>query len=161
MKYFTPVFIFIFSFNYGQSSISKVLKLYNSEKIPYIHVEEASKLKSALFLDAREIEEYNTSHINGAMYVGYKEFDSNSISEKIADKNTPIVVYCSIGVRSEKIGYKLSKLGFTNVLNLYGGIFEWKNNGNVVVDNSGKETEEVHTYNKHWSKYLTKGTKIY
>lgn len=161
MKYLTLIFMFIFSFNYGQNSISKVLKLYNSEKIPYIKVEDAIKLKSALFLDAREIEEFNTSHIYGAVYVGYKEFNPELILEKIKDKNIPIIVYCSIGVRSERIGAKLFKLGYTNIFNLYGGIFEWKNNDNIVVDNSGKETEDIHTYNKHWSKYLTKGNKIY
>ena len=40
-----------------------------------------------------------------------------------------IIVYCSIGVRSEDIGEKLKELGYTKILNLYGGIFDWKNKG--------------------------------
>jgi rhodanese-related sulfurtransferase len=30
----------------------------------------------------------------------------------VKDKNTNIIVYCSIGVRSEQIGEKLKKLGY-------------------------------------------------
>ena len=160
MNYFTLLFMFIFSFGFGQNSVDKVLKLYNSEKIPYIKADEASKIKSAIFLDAREIEEYTTSHIEGAIYVGYKKFDK-SVVEKIADKNATIIVYCSIGVRSERIGDKLFKLGYKNVLNLYGGIFEWKNNDFKVVNSNNIETDSVHTYNKKWSKYLKKGVKVY
>jgi len=52
-------------------------------------------------------------------------------------------------------------LGYKNVYNLYGGIFEYKNNGGKVVDNQNKETDKIHTYNKEWSVYLKKGIKIY
>ena len=52
-------------------------------------------------------------------------------------------------------------MGYKNVYNLYGGIFEWKNNNWKVFDNKGFETDNVHTFNKNWSKYLKKGTKIY
>jgi predicted sulfurtransferase len=92
--------------------------------------------------------------------VGYKGFEKDSITNKIEDKNAPIVVYCSIGVRSEDIGEKLQKAGFTNVKNLYGGIFEWKNQGNPVYKNK-METDSVHTFNKQWGKLLDKGIKVY
>ena len=76
-------------------------------------------------------------------------------------KNTKIVVYCSLGIRSEDIAEKLKKAGYTNVLNLYGGIFEWKNNNYNVFSSGGKATEKVHTFSKEWSKWLLKGEKIY
>jgi hypothetical protein len=44
---------------------------------------------------------------------------------------------------------------------LYGGIFEWKNNNFKVLDTLGNETEKVHTFSKSWSKWLTKGEKVY
>jgi rhodanese-related sulfurtransferase len=69
---------------------------------------------------------------------------------RVIDKNTPIVVYCSIGVRSEKIG-ELIKVRIQNVYNLYGGIFEYKNEEEKVVNNQNKVTDSVHTYNKRWS----------
>ena len=72
-----------------------------------------------------------------------------------------IVVYCSLGIRSEKISEKLKAEGYSNVRNLYGGIFEWKNKGFEVFDSEGKETEKVHAYSKSWSKWLKNGEKIY
>ena len=51
--------------------------------------------------------------------------------------------------------------GYTNVYNLYGGIFEWKNANFKVVDTLGNNTEKVHTFNKTWSKWLQKGKKVY
>ena len=76
------------------------------------------------------------------------------------NKNKTIVVYCSIGYRSEKIAEKLRRKGYT-VFNLYGGIFDWKNKGNTVVDSLGNTTEKVHAYNEAWSKWLFNGQKVY
>lgn len=108
---------------------------------------------NVIFLDARELEEYNVSHIQNAIYVGFDDFKLNKLSE--IDKNANVVVYCSIGYRSEKIGEKLVKEGFTNVKNLYGGIFNWTNNGYPVYQNE-VETQEVHGYSESWSKWLNK-----
>lgn len=119
---------------------------------------EAMELSNALFLDAREPREYEVSHIEGARCVGYDEFDLDSISD--LDKSQPIVVYCSVGYRSEKIGEKLQDAGFTNVYNLYGGIFHWINTDHPVVSNTG-ETNAVHAFNKKWGKWLEKGDKVY
>jgi predicted sulfurtransferase len=46
--------------------------------------------------------------------------------QKVIDKNTPIVVYCSIGVRSEKIG-ELIKLGYKMSITCMAEFFEYKN----------------------------------
>jgi predicted sulfurtransferase len=72
-----------------------------------------------------------------------------------------VVVYCSVGYRSERVGEHLLAMGFKDVKNLYGGIFEWVNNGQAIVDRNGKFTNQVHTYNKSWSKWLEKGIKIF
>ena len=45
--------------------------------------------------------------------------------------------------------------------NLYGGIFEWKNNDFTVVDTNEEPTEDVHTFSKEWSQWLLKVNKIY
>ena len=141
--------------------MSQVLKNLNNETVPYLKVEEIKSTKNLVFLDAREPKEFNVSHIENAIFVGFDNFDPKKVTSVIKDKNANIVVYCSIGVRSEKIGEKLLKLGYKNVYNLYGGIFEYKNNGGKVVDNQNKETDKIHTYNKEWSVYLKKGIKIY
>lgn len=112
-----------------------------------------------ILLDAREATEYKVSHIQGAKNVGYDNFDMKELKD--IDKNAMVVVYCSVGYRSEKIGEKLQQAGYTHVFNLYGGIFDWKNRGYKVVDNQETETEKVHAYNKSWGKWLIKGVKIY
>ena len=116
----------------------------------------------AIILDAREPKEYKTSHIKNAVLVGYDYFNLDSISEKLPkNKDEKIVVYCSLGIRSETIGEKLKKAGYTNVYNLYGGIFEWKNKNFSVYNSEENETENVHTFNEAWSQWLLKGNKVY
>lgn len=144
----------------AQKKLERTLKLLNSESVPYIYVNELQSAEDIIILDTRKRSEYEVSHLKDAIWVGYKGFEKDSFSSKYSDKDTPIVVYCSIGVRSEDIGEKLQKAGFTNVKNLYGGIFEWKNQGNTVYKNN-METDSVHTFNKQWGKLLNAGIKVY
>lgn len=114
--------------------------------------------EDAVFLDAREKAEFDVSHIEGAQHIGYDNFDMTSITE--IDKTSPIVVYCSVGYRSEKIAEQLVEAGYSNVYNLYGGIFHWVNSGGTVVNENGT-TQQVHAYNRKWGKWLEKGEKVY
>jgi len=103
-------------------------------------------------LDARELEEYVVSRIPGAIHFGYDN-PKWSLLESVA-KDKEIIVYCSIGYRSEKIGEKLIKRGYTNVRNLYGSIFEWANRGYTLEGPRQRTTNKVHTYNKKWSTWV-------
>ncbi len=161
MKHLLLLIFFFNNMLFAQDSIDKVLKQYNKQSIPYIQVEALKQKTSVVLLDARELIEFNVSHIANAIAVGHMQFDASKVVSVVTDKNACIVVYCSIGVRSEQIAEKIMKLGYTNVLNLYGGIFEWKNKGNDVVDTTNKKTEKVHTYSKKWSAYLKNGDKVY
>ena len=123
--------------------------------IPTLTVNELAKNKNQyLLLDARELEEYKTSHIPGAKHIGYDDFDIKTM--KGIDKNKPIVLYCSIGYRSEKIGEKLKDAGYTNVQNLFGSIFEWVNQELPVENSKDEIVKKVHTYNWMWSKWVDK-----
>lgn len=157
----TICFLLSTAFGLAQHTIGKELDRLNNKTVRYISVQELQAKTAVVILDAREPEEYNTSHIKNAVNVGFNKFNKSIIDQKLQDKNATIVVYCSIGVRSEKIGEKLLKLGYTNVYNLYGGIFEYKNSNGKVVNNQNQVTDSVHTYNKKWSTYLTKGIKVY
>jgi len=117
--------------------------------------------KKYLVLDAREMDEFKTSHIEGAQCVGFDYFNADTFVNNHPNKDKPIAVYCSIGVRSEKIGEKLQNLGYTNVKNVYGGIFQWANQENPLVNIRQESTEDVHTFSKEWSVWLEKGNKIY
>jgi rhodanese-related sulfurtransferase len=160
MKYI--YYLFFFSIvGFAQSPIDKLLVQYNKETIPYIKIEKFKKLENPIILDTRERKEFDVSHIENANCVGYDNFDLKKIKEKYKNLNDTIVVYCSVGIRSEIIGTKLKAVGYKNVFNLYGGIFEWKNKTELVVDNNKIPTENVHTFSKKWSVYLLKGKRIY
>tara|TARA_B100000809_G_scaffold237763_1_gene257874 strand:- start:40854 stop:41303 length:450 start_codon:yes stop_codon:yes gene_type:complete len=139
----------------------KLLRRNLQKTVPVLKVSEVSENKTYLFFDAREEKEFNTSHLKNAKQIGYDFFNLEEILQQYPDKSKPIIVYCSIGIRSELIGEKLMKAGYLNVYNLYGGIFEWKNQSNVVVDKDEQPTEKVHTFSKEWSKWLLKGEKVY
>ena len=161
MKKIFFLFIFINSVSFSQNKLDKLFNKFNKNKVPYISVD-TLVITKAILLDARETKEYNVSHLKNAICVGYDYFDIQKTIEKLPkDKSTKIVVYCSLGIRSEIVAHKLIKEGYTNVYNLYGGILEWKNNNFQVVDNLGNETEKVHTFNKDWSKWLKKGKTVY
>lgn len=110
------------------------------------------ELHDFVILDTREKEEYDISHIPNAEFVGYKNLDWEKLSN--LEKDQPIVLYCSVGYRSEKIGKKLKKAGFKKVYNLYGSLFEWVNDGYELEDKEGHSTKKIHTYNQKWSKWV-------
>ncbi|WP_432671184.1 rhodanese-like domain-containing protein [Flavobacterium sp. SM2513] len=158
---FILAFFLIAAPAFSQKSIATVLKKLNKETVPYIKVDAIDPKVNYTFLDARAIKEYEVSHLEKSVFVDFDTFDRTNLSALLPDKNSVIVVYCSVGVRSEIIGEKLLKLGYKKVYNLYGGIFEWKNKGRKVVNMQGIATDSVHTYNSEWSQYLQKGTKVY
>lgn len=156
------IFFSVIQAGFSQESLSDLLNKYNTKSVPYISVEELAMPKTeAILLDAREPKEYEVSHLKGAINVGYNEFDLAETTELIKDKQQTLVVYCSLGIRSEDIAERLSKAGYTNIFNLYGGIFEWKNEGFDVYDSSETKTEKIHTFSSEWSKWLINGEKVY
>lgn len=137
-----------------------MLNLMLSKKTPVISVLAAHKNEGKyVFVDSREKKEYDVSHIKNARFIGYDSFDVSSMAG--IEKNAPVIVYCSVGKRSENITNKLEAAGFINVRNMYGGIFEWVNDGYPVYNNNGQVTDEIHAYNKTWGIWLNKGKKVY
>ena len=146
---------------YGQKSIDELMAGYNF-KAPFISAKSLYKVQTtSVVLDAREAQEYQVSKIENALHIGYENFDLNKLRDLISDKNTTLIVYCSVGVRSGKIAEKLIANGYTSVYNLYGGILDWVNKGYPVYDDNKKRTEKVHVFSKKWGVYLSKGKKVY
>ncbi|WP_067147215.1 rhodanese-like domain-containing protein [Pseudotamlana agarivorans] len=147
---------------YGQKTIEKLLEKHNQHNIPYLYVDSLAKhYNKFVLLDSREQKEYQVSHLENAIFVGYNFFSIDSVIQRIPDKQTEIVVYCSLGMRSEKIANELKQAGYTHVNNLYGGIFQWKNNDYPVYNKQNKKTDSIHTYSKSWRKWLKNGIKVY
>ena len=119
---------------------------------------EISEKWDIVYLDSRNKKEYDVSHIDGAIWVGFSNFKLKRI--KNIPKNKKIIVYCTVGYRSEKIAEKLVNAGYKDVYNLYGGIFEWVHQNKNITNIKGL-TNEVHTFDKEWAKWLDKGIKKY
>lgn len=154
--------ILLVSNSFAQNSVSDLLDKFNTHRIPYISVQELAMPKTtAIVLDAREEKEYEVSRIKNAWFVGYKNFKIETILDQIKDKNEQIVVYCSLGIRSEDIAEKIKKAGYSNVYNLYGGIFEWKNNSYPLFNSDNKETNNIHVFSEEWSQWIKKGNKVF
>ncbi len=150
---------FFSSFSQVESTAyNLMLKTLLNNSVTQIAVEKASDTRG-IFLDARERKEFEVSHIKEAIWVGFDDFELANLPS--IKKDEPIIIYCSVGYRSEKIGEKLQKAGYTNVFNLYGGIFEWINQNKQVVDNKNQPTKKIHAYSKTWGIWVSKGEKIY
>lgn len=111
-----------------------------------------------LLLDVRTPAEFRVSHLRGARLVPYDSLATVRLPG--LDRARPVVVYCSVGVRSERMGERLHALGFTTVHNLHGGLFEWVNEGYPVYNARGI-TADVHPYSALWGAWLTRGRKTY
>lgn len=136
----------------GYPELDKKLSQLISADEHAISATEAHELAGAIFLDARESEEYDVSHLPSAFHLGYNSPDYDQL-EKI-DKSRPVVVYCTVGYRSERAAKKLRKLGFNQVYNLYGSIYAWTLAGLPLMDAENKTTEKVHTYNRKWGSFV-------
>lgn len=146
-----------------EKDFDEKLKILYKNTVPLIKpqqlVSELNRDSSLVVLDCRESQEYETSHIQKAKNVGFNNFTLKSVQD--IPKDRMIIVYCSAGYRSERIGEKLQKVGYTRVYNLYGGIFEWVNQDYPVYNSQNEKTKKVHVYSKEWGQWLKKGEKIY
>lgn len=107
-----------------------------------------------LIYDVREQEEYEVSHLPGAVHTT----DPDAIKPP---RNTEIVVYCSVGLRSAAFAAKLMKKGYPHVYNLKGSIFEWANKSYPLERGEGEKVKTVHPYNRRWGVLLNKDLQQY
>lgn len=81
--------------------------------------------KQAVIIDVREQDEWNELHIEGAIFIPLASLDSR-LDELSQYKDSPIIMQCRSGRRSEIAAKSLMKAGFTQVKNLEGGILAWE-----------------------------------
>lgn len=75
-----------------------------------------------VLLDVREPWEFQTCHIAGSLPI-----PMHSIPERMQelDEDAAIVCICHHGARSMSVAAFLERNGFTNVINLTGGVHAW------------------------------------
>lgn len=107
-----------------------------------------------ILLDAREPEEYAVSHLPGAIQVDPDAGADALIATVLGPfSGRPVVVYCSVGVRSGGVAQRLTEAGAGEIYNLEGSIFRWANEGRPLVRGE-TTTRRVHPYNAVWGKLL-------
>lgn len=90
------------------------------------------KADTVQLLDVRTPQEYAEGHIDGALNINVQSDDFQRMVEQELSKDSTILVYCRSGRRSMDAAEILTKLGY-KVVNLKGGIIEWKKDGFPVT----------------------------
>ncbi|MDO5152971.1 MAG: rhodanese-like domain-containing protein [Eubacteriales bacterium] len=92
-----------------------------------ISAEEAKQIMDSeegyVIVDVRTQEEYDESHIPGAILIPNTEIEAQA-EEELTDKDQLILVYCRSGRRSKMAAEILVQLGYTNIKE-FGGIIDW------------------------------------
>lgn len=78
-----------------------------------------------LLIDVREDHEWNEAHAAGAIHIS-KGIIERDIETRVADKNTPLVLYCGGGYRSVLVADALQRMGYRNPISLAGGWRAWR-----------------------------------
>ncbi len=77
-----------------------------------------------VLIDVREEEELEFGMIAGAKHIPMQTVPGR-LNELESLKQTPIVLICRSGRRSEQIGEFLEQMGFKEIINLQGGMNAW------------------------------------
>lgn len=104
-----------------------------------------------LLLDARTEREFAISHLRGARHAP----DEAAALALLASepKARPIIVYCSVGLRSSALAEALGARGYTEVANLEGGIFAWANAGYPTY-RGAERADGVDPFDERWGALL-------
>lgn len=146
---------FLVSFLDMDKDFQKTINKYVDFSVDTLSAPTAQPLLSSRnvhWLDTRSMTEYNVSKIQDAFFVNYE--DPNLEALKSWRQSDTIVVYCTVGYRSEKTALMVEAMGFENVYNLYGGILDWANHNLPLKTPLETPTKKVHTYDKSWGKYM-------
>jgi len=98
---------------------------------PSVNTLEATMMmnkKDSLVLDVREAGEFAQGHIIHARNIPLDELESR-LKEIERYREKPVIVSCAVGNRAGSAAKLLRKHGFTNVVNLSGGIAAWRQAG--------------------------------
>ncbi len=81
-------------------------------------LELAENNPASVILDVRHTLEYKTGHIPGAEHFTMERIRAGSAARRLPDKGQMILVYCLSGHRSKLAAKKLTKLGYSNIIDL-------------------------------------------
>lgn len=86
----------------------------------------------AVFLDVRELPEWNLFRIPGAVHVPLGTLAA--AADRAVPRDRDVIVYCNAGSRSVLATDQLKTMGFDRVSSLVGGVRAWMDAGGELED---------------------------
>lgn len=102
----------------------------------------------ATLIDVREQHEWDAGHIAGATLIPLGQLQQQ-IAAAVPDKGTEIILQCRSGARSGTGTLQLQALGYTDVVNLAGGILQWQADGLPVEAPATLSPAQQARYSRH------------
>lgn len=130
---------------------------FNNARLERVDAMEASELltQSAFtILDVRGENEFNVSHLKGAI-----RYEEGLLGQLRSDE--PVMVYCTVGLRSNQVAKALRKEGFERIIELQDGLIGWSNAKLPLINSNNELTDSVHVYSQYFSALLKGGTAVY
>jgi hydroxyacylglutathione hydrolase len=114
---------------------------YPVETTPSIDTKELrERLDEVMLVDVRQRSEWDEGHIPGALH-----FEGGRAAWEPLQfpHDKPLAIQCSSGNRSMSVASVLRRQGYTNVIQVEGGITQWKQNGfEITNENSNDGLQE-------------------
>ena len=89
-----------------------------------------------IILDVSNSADYAKGHIHGAQHMPPSTIESGN-QQLLKHKDRPILIYCKNGQVSPQMANRLTRLGFTNVNVLSGGLAQWTSDQQPVTRHKG------------------------
>ena len=102
----------------------------------------------ATLIDVREQVEWDAGHIAGALFIPQGVL-LDRIEAAVPNRDEEIVLYCRSGARSGRMTAALQQAGYTNVVNMAGGILEWQADALPVEAPTSLTPAQQSRYSRH------------
>lgn len=102
-----------------------IYRMFPARGVPQITTEELEKKieeNNSQLLDVRSAREFRMYHIKGFMNIPVRSLRRNL--DKL-DRNKELIVICHTGIRSSDACKRLKRYGYTNLVNVKGGLSKW------------------------------------
>ena len=124
-------------FGFSAGALTGTVRVVEYEQLGYRAVSardamEIYKSQAPLVLDVRTPREFKLGHLQGALLIPVQRLRQR-LGELSGHESVPILIYCATGNRSVVASKILMDAGFTRIINLKGGIAEWKREGYPVT----------------------------
>jgi len=90
-------------------------------------------------LDVRSVDEFQNGHIEGAVNADINSPTFQQTASTL-EKEKTVFVYCLSGARSSAAAGQLKDMGFTNIINLTGGMLAWQSANLPVTTNQSTDS---------------------